>query len=253
MHELEGKVALVTGAAGGVGRSITKSLIKKACKVAMIGRDRSKLARLASEIGTKENILPVKADITKEAEILNCIEQIISKFDGIDILVNNAGVLNDPTPFHLMTDDQWNSLIDTNFIGTLRTTKAVLPLLIERKGGSLINISSTLGIRSIPNVPFSVYGATKAAVIMFTKSMAVEYGPYGIRANCIVPSTIRSPIIEPYLQDENAKKFLESSFPLRRIGEPDDISAVVTFLCSDAAQWITGTSIPVDGGVSATQ
>jgi NAD(P)-dependent dehydrogenase (short-subunit alcohol dehydrogenase family) len=253
MKTLGGKVAIVTGGGGGVGKSITKRLISDGCKVAMIGRDRSKLMRVLSEIGSKENILAVKADITKEAEVLNSIEQIISRFDTIDILVNNAGVLNDPTPFHLMTDDQWNILINTNLIGTFRTTKAVLPMFIERKGGIIVNISSTLGKRSIPNVPFSVYGATKAAVIMFTRSIAVEYGQYGIRSNCVIPSTIRSPIIEPYLEDENAKRFLESSFPLRRIGEPDDISAAVAYLCSNDANWITGISIIVDGGISAKQ
>jgi 3-oxoacyl-[acyl-carrier protein] reductase len=98
-----------------------------------------------------------------------------------------------------------------------------------------------------------VYGVTKAGVIMFTKSIAVEYGPYGIRCNCIAPSTIRSPMIEPYLQDENAKKLLESSFPLRRIGEPDDISSAVVYFCSDEAKWITGTILTVDGGISAKQ
>jgi 3-oxoacyl-[acyl-carrier protein] reductase len=108
-------------------------------------------------------------------------------------------------------------------------------------------------MRAIPKVPFSVYGVTKAGVIMFTKSIAVEYGQYGIRCNCIAPSTIRSPIIEPYLQDENAKKILESSFPLRKIGEPEDISGAVSYLCSEDAKWITGTILTVDGGITAKQ
>jgi Dehydrogenases with different specificities (related to short-chain alcohol dehydrogenases) len=251
--KLKDKVAIVTGAGGGVGKSITRSLISEGTKVVLIGRDRSKLMRAIAEVGDNKNLLPVTADITKEAEVLNAIEQALSSFDTIDILINNAGIIYDPTPFHLMTDDQWTGLINTNLLGTFRTTKAILPIMIDRKEGCIVNISSLLGMRSIPNVPFSVYGVTKAGVIMFTKSIAVEYGPYGIRCNCVAPSTIRSPMIEPYLQDENAKQLLESSFPLRRIGEPDDISSAVVYFCSDDAKWITGAVLTVDGGISAKQ
>jgi NAD(P)-dependent dehydrogenase (short-subunit alcohol dehydrogenase family) len=251
--KLKGKVAIVTGAGGGVGKSITRGLVSEGTKVVLVGRDRSKLLRTIAEVGDNRNLLPITADITKEAEVLNAIEQALSSFDRIDILINNAGIIYDPTPFHLMTDDQWTGLINTNLLGTFRTTKAILPIMIDRKDGCIVNISSLLGMRSIPNVPFSVYGVTKAGVIMFTKSIAVEYGPYGIRCNCVAPSTIRSPMIEPYLQDENAKQLLESSFPLRRIGEPDDISSAVVYFCSDDAKWITGAVLTVDGGISAKQ
>jgi NAD(P)-dependent dehydrogenase (short-subunit alcohol dehydrogenase family) len=250
---LMGKVAIVTGAGGGVGRATTKRLVSEGSKVVLLGRERGKLTKVISEVDDKRNLLAVTADITKEAEVLNAIEQTISAFDRIDILVNSAGVLKDPTPFHLMTDDDWMELININLIGTFRTTKAVLPIMMERGSGSIVNISSMLGIRAIPKVPFSVYGVTKAGVIMFTKSIAVEYGQYGIRCNCIAPSTIRSPTIEPYLQDENAKRLLESSFPLRIIGDPEDISGAVSYLCSDDAKWITGTILNVDGGISAKQ
>ena len=247
---LKGKVAIVTGAGGGVGRSTTERLVKEGCRVTLVGRNRSKLTKVISDNDSSNNLLAVSADITKEAEVLNVIEQTISTFDTVDILVNNAGVLNDPTPFHMMNEDQWDNLISTNLIGTFQT-KAVLPIVMEKKIGNIINISSLLGIRAIPNVPLSIYGATKAGIIMFTKSIAVEYGPYGVRCNCIVPSTIRSPMIEPYLQDEKSKEQLESSFPLRRIGNTSDISGAVAYLCSDDANWITGTTLTIDGGFSA--
>ncbi len=248
---LKGKVAIVTGAGGGVGRSTTERLVKEGCRVTLVGRNRSKLTKVISDNDSSNNLLAVSADITKEAEVLNVIEQTISTFDTVDILVNNAGVLNDPTPFHMMNEDQWDNLISTNLIGTFQMTKAVLPIVMEKKIGNIINISSLLGIRTIPNVPLSIYGATKAGIIMFTKSIAVEYGPYGVRCNCIVPSTIRSPMIEPYLQDEKSKEQLESSFPLRRIGNTSDISGAVAYLCSDDANWITGTTLTIDGGFSA--
>jgi NAD(P)-dependent dehydrogenase (short-subunit alcohol dehydrogenase family) len=253
MSGMKGKVALVTGAGGGVGRSISKRLASDGCKLVLIGRNRDRLAKVASEIPDKNNVITVVADITKEAEVLLAIEQTISTFDKVDILVNNAGMINDPAPFHETSDDQWNELMDTNLLGTFRMTKAVLPLMMRNNSGSIVNISSVLGIRSIPKVPLSVYGVTKAGIIMFTKSIAVEYGQYGVRSNCLCPSTIRSSIIEPYLQDENAKKILESTFPLRRIGEPEDIAGATAYLCSDDARWITGSVIMIDGGLSAKQ
>ncbi|HYA84759.1 MAG TPA: SDR family NAD(P)-dependent oxidoreductase [Candidatus Bathyarchaeia archaeon] len=250
---LKGKVAIVSGGGTGVGKATTRRLFSEGCKVVLIGRDRSRLTKVISELDGKKNLLAVKADITKEADVINVIEETISAFDTIDILINNAGISNDPTPFHKMTDDQWMSLINTNLIGTFRTTKAVLPIMMEKNRGSIVNISSLQGIRSIVNVPLSVYGVTKAGVIMFTRAIAVEYGEYGIRSNCVAPSTIRSSMMEPYLLDKQAKKTLESSFPLRRIGDPEDISGAVAYLCSDDAKWITGTVITVDGGMSAKQ
>jgi 3-oxoacyl-[acyl-carrier protein] reductase len=250
---MKDRVAIVTGAGGGVGKAIAKRLVADGCKVVLLGRNMDRLAKAASEMGGKKNLLTVSADITKEAEVLSAVEQTISSFDRIDILVNNAGTINDPMPFHEMNDDQWNDLINTNIIGTFRMTKAAVPIMMNNKGGNIVNISSVLGIRAIPRVPLSVYGATKAALITFTKSIAVEYGQYGIRCNCICPSTIRSSLIEPYLQDENARKVLESTFPLRRIGEPEDIASAVSYLCSGDASWVTGTVMMVDGGVSAKQ
>jgi NAD(P)-dependent dehydrogenase (short-subunit alcohol dehydrogenase family) len=249
--KLKGKVAIVTGAGGGVGKSTTARLASEGCKVILVGRNRSKLTKVIADLNDTNNMLALPADITKEAEILSVVEQSISAFDTIDILVNNAGILNDPIPFHLMNEDQWDSLISTNLIGTFQASKAVLPIMMEKHSGNIINISSLLGIRAIQSVPLSVYGVTKAGIIMFTKHIAVEYGQYNIRCNCIAPSTIRSPIIEPFLQDEKARNVLESSFPLRRIGDPSDIAGAVAYLSSEESQWITGTTLTIDGGISA--
>ena len=250
---IKGKVAIVTGAGGGVGKAISKRLSSEGCKVIMIGRNRSKLQKAAAEIGNKKNTMTVIADITKEAEVLSAIDQTINSFDKIDILVNNAGTINDPVPFHEMTEDQWDDLVNTNLFGMFRMTKAVIPVMMNNGGGNIVNISSVLGIRSIPRVPLSVYAVTKAGAIMFTRSIAIEYGQYKIRCNCIAPSTIRSSIIEPYLQDEEAKKVLESTFPLHVIGEPEDISGAVAYLCSEDSKWVTGTTMMIDGGQSAKQ
>jgi 3-oxoacyl-[acyl-carrier protein] reductase len=250
---IKGKVAMVTGAGGGVGKAISKRLASEGCKVVLLGRDRARLQKAASEAGDKKNTMAITTDITKEAEVLSAVDQTIKSFDRIDILVNNAGTINDPEQFHRMSEDRWEDLVQTNLFGTFRMTKAVIPVMMKNGGGNIVNISSVLGIRSIPKVPLSVYGATKAGVIMFTRSIAVEYGQHKIRCNCVAPSTIRSSLIEPYLQDEDAKKVLESTFPLHTIGEPEDIAGAVAYLCSDDSKWVTGTVMMVDGGISAKQ
>ena len=251
---LEEKVTIITGASGGIGSFTSKKLLEEGSKVVLVGRNKDKLRKTLDELDKNfndNNILSVTADVAHESEVLNVVEQAISAFYKIDILINCAATINDATSFHLMSEDVWNELINVNLKGTFQPIKAVIPTMIDQNSGNIINISSLLGMGAIPNVPFSVYGVTKAGIISLTKSLAVEYGQYNIRCNCIAPSTIRSPILEPYLQDEGARKVLESSFPLRRIGEPEDVANAIIYLCSDESQWITGTVINVDGGNSA--
>ena len=251
---LEEKVTIITGASGGIGSFTSKKLLEEGSKVVLVGRNKDKLRKILDELDKNfndNNILSITADVSHESEVLSVIEQTLTAFDKIDNLINCAAIINDPTPFHLMTEDQWTNLMNVNLKGTFQPIKAVIPLMIEQKSGNIINISSLLGIRAIPKVPFSVYGVTKAGIIMLTKSIAVEYGQYNIRCNCIAPSTIRSPMMEPYLQDENAKRMLEGSFPLKRIGDPEDVANAILFLASDDSKWITGTVMTLDGGISA--
>ena len=248
---LKGKVTIITGASGGIGSVTSKKLLDEGSKIVPVGRNKNKLKSTLEELDDDNNTLSVTADVAHESEVLNVVEQTISAFDKIDILINCAATINDPIPFHLMTEDQWTNLVNVNLKGTFQPIKSVIPIMMEQKSGNIINISSMLGLRAIPKVPFSVYGVTKSGIIMLTKAIAVEYGQYNIRCNCVAPSTIRSPLLEPYLQDEGAKKVLESSFPLKRIGEPEDVANAILFLCSDKSKWITGTVMEVDGGISA--
>ena len=249
--KLNGKVTIITGASGGIGKSVAQKVLEEGSKVVLVSRNKNKLKKTVEELGKNDNLIHMAADVSHESEVLSVIEQTLTAFDKIDSLINCAAIINDPTPFHLMTEDQWTNLMNVNLKGTFQPIKAVIPLMIEQKSGNIINISSLLGIRAIPKVPFSVYGVTKAGIIMLTKSIAVEYGQYNIRCNCIAPSTIRSPIMEPYLQDENAKRMLEGSFPLKRIGDPEDVANAILFLASDDSKWITGTVMTLDGGISA--
>lgn len=249
--KLDGKVTIITGASGGIGKSVAQKVLEEGSKVVLVSRNKNKLKKTVEELGKNDNLIYMAADVSHESEVLSVIEQTLTAFDKIDSLINCAAIINDPTPFHLMTEDQWTNLMNVNLKGTFQPIKAVIPLMIEQKSGNIINISSLLGIRAIPKVPFSVYGVTKAGIIMLTKSIAVEYGQYNIRCNCIAPSTIRSPMMEPYLQDENAKRMLEGSFPLKRIGDPEDVANAILFLASDDSKWITGTVMTLDGGISA--
>ncbi len=249
--KLNGKVTIITGASGGIGKSVAQKVLEEGSKVVLVSRNKNKLKKTVEELGKNDNLIHMAADVSHESEVLSVIEQTLTAFDKIDNLINCAAIINDPTPFHLMTEDQWTNLMNVNLKGTFQPIKAVIPLMIEQNSGNIINISSLLGIRAIPKVPFSVYGVTKAGIIMLTKSIAVEYGQYNIRCNCIAPSTIRSPMMEPYLQDENAKRMLEGSFPLKRIGDPEDVANAILFLASDDSKWITGTVMTLDGGISA--
>ena len=181
-------------------------------------------------------------DISDENEVQNIVEQTLRHFNRIDILVNNAAVINDPEPFHTMSDKVIHELVDTNMIGTIRMTRAVLPTMLEQKNGVIVNIASVAGMKAVEKIPLAVYNASKAGVIMFTKSIALEYGQYNVRANCVCPGTVRGPFLQPYLEDDGAKQILNSLQPLGRIGEPEDVAQAILYLTSESSSWVTGGS-----------
>jgi NAD(P)-dependent dehydrogenase (short-subunit alcohol dehydrogenase family) len=172
--KLNGKVTIITGASGGIGKSVAQKVLEEGSKVVLVSRNKNKLKKTVEELGKNDNLIHMAADVSHESEVLSVIEQTLTAFDKIDNLINCAAIINDPTPFHLMTEDQWTNLMNVNLKGTFQPVKAVIPLMIEQRSGNIINISSLLGIRAIPKVPFSVYGVTKAGIIMLTKSIAVE-------------------------------------------------------------------------------
>ncbi|MEM4275632.1 MAG: SDR family oxidoreductase [Candidatus Nitrosocaldaceae archaeon] len=246
------KVALVTGATGAIGSSITRLFAREGAAIILLGRDKNKLESLSNEISKNYSVdaLPIKTNITVEEEIQAAINLALNRFDRIDILINNAGFTNDPIEFHKTTDDLWNELINTNLIGTFRVTRSVLPFMMERRYGSIVNVSSVAGMRAIEKVPLAVYNSTKAGIIMFSKSIALEYAEYNIRCNVVCPGTVRSKFLEPYLEDEEARKILNSTQPLGRIGEPEDVANAILYLASDEANWVTGSVLVIDGGLS---
>ncbi len=247
-YGIKGKVAVVTGASRGIGEATARVLAKHGANVAIIARDFGRLNEVATDIG---NALPIKADVTVEGDVQLAINEVLKNYDRIDILVNNVGYINDPTPFHLMHDEDWDVLINLNLMSTLRMTRAVLPRMMEQRSGCIINVSSVAGMKAY-RIPLAVYNALKAGIIMFTKSIALEYAQYNIRCNCVCPGTVRSKFLEPYMDDTESREGLSRLQPLGRIGEPEDVANAILYLASNHASWVTGSTMIVDGGLSIT-
>ena len=250
---LNNKVAIVTGASSDIGKGIVKRFTEEGAKVIMIARNLDSLEKSRKEIGNEENTASVTCDLTDESQTQQAVNQIMDTYGKIDILVNNAGAINDPVHFHKMQDSEIKKLIDVNLLGVFHMTKAVLSKMSEVKSGVIVNVGSISSERAIPRVHLAVYSSTKAAISMFTKSLAVEYARKNVRCNCVNPGIINSGMIKPYLDDPQARKVLEERLPLARIGEPEDIANAVLFLASDEANWITGTILNVDGGKTASE
>jgi len=251
---LKDKIAIVTGASSDIGAAIVKRFVEEGAHVVLVGRRIDALKKTSSAIknGDKQTVT-IPCDITDEAQVIQTVDQVFTHYGRIDILVNNAATINDPIHFHEMPDSTWTNLIDINMIGTFRMTRAVLNKMLEKKGGSIINIGSISSERAIPKVHLTVYCTTKAAINMFTKGIAVEYARKNIRCNCINPGIINAGMIKPYLEYPEAKKVLEDKQPLNRIGEPEDVASAAVYLASDEASWISGIIVNVDGGKSASE
>jgi 3-oxoacyl-[acyl-carrier protein] reductase len=250
---LKDKVAIITGASSEIGASIAQRFVEEGTKVVLLGRNLDSLEKARKKLSNKDAAVSISCDITNEAQVLQTVERIIETYGKIDILVNSAGAINDPIHFHEMPDSEISKLIDVNMFGVFKMTKAVIPNMRGNKNGCIINIGSISSERAIPRVHLAVYSATKAAINMFTKSIAVEYARSNIRCNCINPGIINSGMIKPYLDDPKARKVLEDRLPLNRIGEPVDVANAAVYMASDESNWVTGTILNVDGGKTASE
>lgn len=253
MSRLTGRVAIITGATSEIGEGIAARLVADGARVVLVSRNLDVLESVRDRISDKSMTASVQCDLTNESQVSRVVNQVMDTYGRIDILVNNAGAINDPTHFHEMQSAEIKNLIHVNILGVFYITRAVLSKMIDVRYGSIVNIGSTSGERAIPKVHLAAYSATKAAIAMFTKSIAVEYARKNIRCNCVSPGIINSGMVKPYLDDPRARSVLEERLPLARIGEPVDVANAVAYLVSDEANWITGTILNVDGGKMASE
>ena len=244
----ESKTALITGGARGIGRDISLSLSEKGFDIGINFRKSKKEAeQLKREIEERFNrkVLLLKGDVSRRRDVQGMVRDFIKEFGRIDVLVNNAGITKDNLLIRL-TENDFREVIDVNLIGTFLMTKEVIPYMLRRRSGSIINISSIVGI--FGNKGQTNYSASKAGIIGFSKSLAKEVASRNIRVNVIAPGFIETDMTDG-LPDEIKEKILKN-IPLGRFGKPKEVSHLVTFLASDESSYMTGQVFLIDGGLS---
>ena len=254
MNRLSGKVALITGAALGLGRATALRMAEEGAKVAIL--DVLDKDGLAFEKDLTGRALAAKywhCDVSKEADVASVFAAVAQHFGKLDVVVNNAGVSGANKPTHEITEAEWDFVQGINVKGVFFGTKHAIPLLRKAGGGSIINLSSIYGLVGAPDVP--PYHASKGAVRLMTKTDAMIYAPDRIRVNSIHPGFIWTPMVEHFVAASGdageGRKATDALHPLGHIGEPDDIAWGVVYLASDEAKFVTGSELVIDGGYTA--
>lgn len=243
MFNLTGKTALVTGATGGIGEAIARSLHAQGATVGISGRNTDKLNALANDLKERIHVLP--ADLSKDEAIDQLVSDAEASMGQIDILVNNAGLTRDNLSMR-MKDEEWNEVIAVNMTATFKLAKAVQRGMMKRRWGRIVNIASVVGIMGNPGQ--CNYVASKAGMIGWSKAMAQEVASRGITVNCVAPGFIATSMTEILTDDQKAK--ISSTIPMGRMGAANDIAAAVSYLASEEANYVTGATIHVNGGMA---
>ena len=245
MFGLDGKVALVTGATGGIGAEIARALHRQGAKVALSGTRREVLEQLAAELG--EGTLVAPADLSDPAAPQALVEKVEAELGRLDILVNNAGFTRDGLAMR-MSDKDWSDVLEVDLAAPFRLARAAMRGMMKRRSGRIVSIASIVGTTGNPGQ--ANYAAAKAGLIGMSKSLAQELASRGITVNVVAPGFIRTPMTEALNEQQKAR--LMERIPLGRMGEATDIAAAVAYLASDEAAWVTGATLHVNGGMAMT-
>lgn len=246
---LKDEVAVVTGAAGGLGSELARILVDAGARVVLADRDGSKLEALSREIDPMgEMVLIENCDVTKEQDVLRLIENAVRHFKKIDVLINAAGILGSDALLFSVSESDWDSVLDVNVKGSWLTATHISQHMVAHKvAGRIINISSSLGLRSqLKRVP---YATSKAAVEHLTRNLAMELVEYNIRVNCLAPGWMATDMVRNVLEGPEGQKW-RSAIPMRRAADPSELTGPLLLLASKASSYMTGSVIRVDGGYS---
>jgi NAD(P)-dependent dehydrogenase (short-subunit alcohol dehydrogenase family) len=244
---LRGRTAVVTGASRGIGRAIALAFAEAGASVALSARGEEELERAAEGVrGSGARAIAIPADVTDEAQVRTLVDRTVEAFGTIDILVNNAGAAPFIAPFAETRPEGFDKYFRANFTSAVLCTRAVAPILLQRRDGCVLNIASVAGFIATPGE--SYYGSAKAALIHFTRTIAHEWSTSNVRVNAIAPGWIDTPMNQALRASPELNRGVLTSIPLGRWGEPEDVAAAALYLCSPAASFVTGTVLVVDGG-----
>ncbi|RAL22510.1 SDR family NAD(P)-dependent oxidoreductase [Thermoflavimicrobium daqui] len=250
---LQGKVAVITGAGSGMGRVAAQMFAAEGAKVAVLEIDEKaglETAELIEKKGGQAIFCP--CNVVIESDVKQAVEKCLQSFTKIDVLYNNAGIMPAEDQSVINTEvEVWDRVYDVNVKGSFLTCKYVIPEMIKRQSGSIINIASFVAFMGC-TVPQDAYTASKGAIVAFTKSLAIQFRPQGIRSNVICPGPIETPLLTEWLvKDEEARKIRLSRQPSGRFGKPEDIVHCAIYLASDESDWTNGAEIHIDGGITS--
>jgi NAD(P)-dependent dehydrogenase (short-subunit alcohol dehydrogenase family) len=249
MFDLSGRVALVTGGSKGLGKAMARGFAEAGARVVISARHEDEVVKAAAEIGEglDAEVDHVVADMSDRAQVKRLADTALQRHGRVDILVNNAGS-NIPQAIDEIEDEDWDAIVELNLTSVMSLTRALMPQMKERKWGRVIHISSVLGVGS--KEAHDAYSATKSALLGLARASALDLGPFNITVNCIAPGPFRTDLPMRVLTEEQQKKFVEPT-ALGRWGEPRELVGPALLLASDAGSYITGATLPVDGGAFA--